>query len=72
MKYRLVHYDTQEDDKHAADDVHEYWCTEESDAWHLWWTLVRVAGQRHVEVYNMLGQRQNPEKGVHALRSHSV
>jgi hypothetical protein len=64
--FSLVYYDTDDDNKFAADEAHEYIGTA-GDIWYLWFLLTHTLQKRHVEVYNLRGTRLQPEKGINAM-----
>ena len=68
--FRVVFYDTREYNKYESQDRHEYLCDLEA-AWRLWFALTEQ-GYRHVEIFNMLGMKQEPEKGLHGLTGYNV
>lgn len=71
MLFRLVIYDTEEENKYAALDSYEYLGNREA-VWFLWYTFARVLGKRHVEIYNLIGQKQRPEDGIVTLTDYSI
>ena len=63
MRFRLVWYDSNTDSKYDAAARFEYLGS--CDAiWHLWFLLSKTLGKRHVEVFNLAGERQQPQRGV--------
>ena len=70
MRFRLVHYDTQEGNKYVADRRHEYLGDREA-IWHLWFTLAKSLGKKHVEVYSLDGRKLEPEKGITAMTDYT-
>lgn len=66
MRFRLVHYDTKEEDRYAAEDIHEYLGSREA-IWHLWYLLAEKLKHRHVLVYSLNGAPQKPELGINGL-----
>ena len=65
MRFHLVFYNTKSTDKHSAERRHEYLGNREA-IWTLWHTLT-TAGNRHVEVFNLAGEKQCSENGAMAL-----
>lgn len=62
VMFQLVFRPTREADKFCADDAH--FIMGDRDSIHrIWWELHKVAGWPHVEVFNMAGEKQEPEKG---------
>ena len=64
--FRVEFYDTKSDNKYDG-DLHEYLCDNRNAAWHLWYNLKLYANAKHVDVYNLHGIKQEPEKGVNYL-----
>ena len=71
MKFRLVCWDTTSDNKYDAEKRYEYLGNALS-IWNLWFMLVRQLQKQHVEVYNLNGLRQEPEKGLTGLGDYNV
>lgn len=71
MLFRLIVYLTDADNKYEAIDRLEYFGNGRS-IWQLWSDQARILGRRHVEVFNLAGERQDPEKGVDVLMTHHV
>ena len=67
MRFRLVVYVTDEENKHLANEVHEY-LGDRDAIFFLWWTFAKVQKKRYVEVFNLAGHRLNPENGLAALQ----
>lgn len=68
--FRVLFYDTQDDHKYQAsnENIHEYLCNRQ-DALSLWYLLTRILNKKHVEIYDLAGMRQQPEKGLGGLSS---
>ncbi len=66
MRFRLVFHDTQDDNKYAANKVHEYLGDREA-IWQLWYMLTKTLKMKHVEVFSLDGTKQEPEKGYPGL-----
>lgn len=71
MRFRLVLYRTNDENKYYAYDRHEY-LGDKDATWYLWYNLVKELGNKHVEVYSLDGIKQHPEKGIHGLMDYSV
>jgi hypothetical protein len=71
MRFRLVLHDTQSDNKYDATSRHEY-LGDRDATWHLWYTLAKVLGKKHVEVFNLDGTKLDPEKGLHLMTDYNV
>lgn len=63
MRFRLVFYDTKEEKKHLAKRRHEYLGDLEA-IWYLW---LNLKDKGHVEVYNLMGEKQKPEEGYYGM-----
>ena len=63
MRFRLVVYNTNAANKYEALHAHEF-LGDASAIWFLWFTLTNDARKKHVEVFNLAGQRLNPELGL--------
>lgn len=71
MRFRLVVYKTQDGNKYAANERHEYLGDREA-IWHLWFTFAKTLQFPHVEVYSLDGRKLDPEKGLNAMSDYSV
>lgn len=69
MRFRLVYYDTTDENKYAADRVHEYIGDREA-IWRAWYMLARELKRPHVEVYSINGARQDPAKGIDGMQDY--
>lgn len=71
MRFRLVWYDTDMDDKYLAEDYRfEYFGNREA-IWYLWY-LLKDKGCRHINVYSLDGTKQEPEKGRDGMIDYSL
>lgn len=68
--FRLVLYDTDNENKFEAVGRYEYLGNRES-IFNLWFYL-QMLEKKHVEIYNMNGVLQNPEKGLCGLMVHAL
>ena len=66
MRFRLVVYNTKSDNQYDAQDTFEYLGDAEA-IWFLWFTLMNTAKHKHVEVFNLAGERLKPELGISAM-----
>jgi len=74
MKFRLVWYDTSESIKYQApcENRYEYFGDRQS-IWRLWFELVEERGCKHVEVYNLAGEKCDMFKGINGgMREHAL
>jgi hypothetical protein len=71
VRFRLVIYDTNYDNKYAADSRYEFLGSRDS-IWFLWYQLTAVEGKKHVEVFNLAGSKQRPEDGINGMSDISV
>lgn len=71
MRFRLVFHDTNEENKYAANDRHEYLGDREA-IWHLWFLLTRTLGKKHIEIFSLDGTKQQPEVGLHGMCDYNV
>lgn len=71
MRFRLVIHDTKEDNKYEADRRYEFFGDKEA-IWFLWYTFVKREGKRHVEVFDLAGDKQRPEVGIHGMSDYNV
>ena len=62
MRFRLVFYDTTDQNKYASDRRHEY-LGDRDAIWSLWFLLNNQLKKPHVEVFSLDGTRQHPELG---------
>lgn len=62
MRFRLVLYDTDKDNKFEAEFRYEYFGNQQS-IWNLWWLLTNSLHKKHVEVFNLAGTKCNPGRG---------
>lgn len=69
--FRLTFYDTTKDNKYEATDRHEYLGNKES-VFKLWYLLTKVLGKKHVEIFSLDGQKQNPESGLLGLTDYNL
>jgi len=67
MRFRLVWYVTNNDNKYHADDRFEY-LGDRDGICRLWYELIRQ-GNRHVEIWTLDGTRQTPELGLNTIWS---
>lgn len=65
MEFRLLWHKTGSDDKYMAEHRFEYLGGRES-IWNLWCFLCNQ-GQKHVEIYNLDGLKQQPHLGIGGL-----
>lgn len=65
MKFRLVWYYTDSDNKYDSNDRFEIFGDRDS-IWRMWYVLTRelTRNNKHVEVYSLDGTKQEPEKGI--------
>lgn len=64
MLFRLLLYNTEEDDKYLADTEDRYeFLGNLRSIWFLWHTFKVQQKKKHVEVFNLDGVKQQPEKG---------
>jgi len=75
MRFRLVIYDTQSDNKFDA--VRRYEILGDRDAiWFIWFTLTQglmgTKKQKHVEVFHINGTRLHPEKGIANMEDYII
>ena len=40
--------------------------------WFLWYTFTKAGGKRHVEVFNIAGDKQRPEEGINGMPDYNV
>ncbi len=71
MRFRLAYYDTTEENKFAAERRHEYVGNRDA-IFNLWFMLTRTLGKKHVEVFNLAGEKQRPEDGVNGLCDYNI
>jgi hypothetical protein len=73
MRFRLVVYNTTDDNKYKADTDgrHEFLGNREA-IWFLWFTLTEKLGKKHVEVFSLDGTPQKPELGFHGMSDYNV
>jgi len=71
MEFRVVLYDTNSEDKYEAENRYEYFGDRDS-MWYLWFTLSNKCGQKHVEMFNLAGDKQQPEKGLSGMIGYSI
>lgn len=71
MRFRLVFYDTDEPNKYEADARFEYF-GDINAIWKLWFTLTKHLNEKHVEVFNLEGQKCAPEKGLAGMIDYNV
>lgn len=70
MRFRLVMHDTKKDNKYDAERRYEFLGNREA-IWFLWFTL-KEQGAKHVEVFNLAGNKQSPQDGIHGLFDYSA
>lgn len=63
--YRLTLWNTQDEDKWPA-EVYTY-LGDRLAIWQLWYWFTNNLRRTHVEVYNLDGVKQKPEKGLQGL-----
>lgn len=66
MRFRLVAFFTESNNKYHAERHVEYFGDRES-IWHLWFLLTQELHHKHVEVYSLDGRRLDPDKGLAAM-----
>ena len=71
MRFRLVVYDTDSDNKYDAIKRYEYFADKEP-IFYLWFQFVKVQKKRHVDVFSLDGTKQNPEYGISDLVDYNV
>lgn len=71
MRFRLVIYDTTEDNKYAAERRHEF-LGDKDAIWFLWYTFSKIEGKKHIEVFNLAGDKQHPENGSNGMVDYNV
>ena len=71
MRFRLVVYMTDADNKFEASRAHEY-LGDEQAIYHLWYTFSKICKHKHVEIYNLMGVRLDPEIGISCMVDYSV
>ena len=69
--FRLVWYDTKYENKYEADKIHQFMGDFDS-IFRLWFVLTAERSCKHVEVYNLNGVRQHPERGSSGMTAHSA
>lgn len=71
MRFRLVLYDTADENKYATESRHEFFG--DLDAiWHLWFILTRTLGKKHVEVFSLDGTKQRPDLGSTGMGDYNI
>ena len=71
MRFRLVIHDTKDENKYTADRRHEF-LGDRDAIWFLWFTFAKTMGKRHVEVFNLAGDKQRPEDGINGMSDFNV
>ena len=68
MKFRIVWYNTDSDDKfdYSEDNKFEFFGNAKAML-RLWFILTKKMNAKHVEVYNLEGDKCEPEKGIHGM-----
>ena len=65
--FQLICYMTQSDDKYEADSQYRIFLIgDRHSIWNTWFLLKR-SGQKHLEILDMAGIKQEPEKGINGL-----
>lgn len=62
MRFRLVWYITQDDNKYDSQDRYEFFGDRHS-IYNLWFVLKRTLKNKHVDVFSLDGKQQEPENG---------
>jgi len=71
MRFRLVIHDTDAFNRFDATRRYEYLGDREA-IWFLWYTFTKIEGKRHVDVFDLAGQKQRPEEGIAGLTDYIV
>lgn len=71
MRFRLVFYDTNDENKYATESRHEY-LGDRDAIWYLWFLLTRTLGKKHIEVFALDGTKQNPDIGLHGMSDYGL
>lgn len=71
MKFRLVCYETDSENKYDAYHRVEFLGDRDSVFW-LWFTLTRKLGEKHVEVFSLDGRKLEPEKGINGMVDYNL
>lgn len=69
MRFRLVLYETDSENKHDAERRYEF-MSDKQGIWWLWFNLKMKC--KHVEIYSLNGELQHPEKGLQGLIDYNV
>lgn len=66
LMFQLVFRPTKSENKFDTNEAHFLMGDRES-VFRMWWELHKVAGWPHVEIQDMDGNKQQPEKGLSGL-----
>lgn len=71
MRFRLVWYDTNHEDRFLSTARYEFLGDRES-IWNLWFTLTKKLKCKHVEVFSLDGRQQNLDEGLNGMVDYNV
>lgn len=71
MRFRLVHYETDKDNKYEADQRFEFFGNRNA-IFNLWWLFTYTLKFKHVEVFNLAGMKCDPKKGIAGMEDYNV
>lgn len=71
MKFRLVHYETSSENKFDADQRFEFFGNK-NDIFNLWWLFTYTLHFKHVEVFNLAGDKCNPREGIAGMIDYNI
>jgi len=66
MRFRLVVYNATSTNTLYSQDTHEF-LGDATAIWFLWCALTNDVQTKHVEVFNLAGQRMKPELGISGM-----
>jgi len=68
MRFQLHLYDTNAVDKYMAETYQRHVIYGDAEAiWKIWYYLTQSLGKKHVEIFDLMGNKQKPEEGLNGL-----